>query len=143
DPNDSNDDSFLNLFPTNHKFYGYMDFFAWKNIHNPSVSLKMQPDPKVTVQLDGHAFWLFSNEDAWYRANGVTQVRPVNAAARDADPFVGTEVDLTVGYVPVKWLKLQVGYSHFFAGQYLTDTAAGPAGNDDADFGYLQAIIAF
>ena len=120
-----------------------MDFFAWKNIHNPSVSLKMQPDPKVTVQLDGHAFWLFSNEDAWYRANGVTQVRPVNAAARDADPFVGTEVDLTVGYVPVKWLKLQVGYSHFFAGQYLTDTAAGPAGNDDADFGYLQAIIAF
>lgn len=143
DPNDDKDESFLNLFPTNHKFYGYMDFFAWKNIHNPVLSLKFVPDPKVTVQIDGHGFWLYSNEDAWYRANGVAQVRPVNAAARDADPFVGTELDLTVGYAPVKWLKFQAGYSHFFAGQYLTDTAAGPAGNDDADFGYLQATIAF
>lgn len=143
DPNDDQDESFLNLFPTNHKFYGYMDFFAWKNIHNPSASLKFLPDPKVTIQIDGHAFWLYSNEDAWYRANGVTQVRPVNASARDADSFVGTEVDLTVSYAPVKWLKLQAGYSHFFAGQYVADTAAGPAGNDDADFGYLQATIAF
>ena len=143
DPNDDEDGSFLNLFPTNHKFYGYMDFFAWKNIHNPSASVKFAPDPKVTIQIDGHAFWLYTNEDAWYRANGVTQVRPVNAAARDADTFVGTEVDLTVGYTPTKWLKLLAGYSHFFAGQYLTDTAAGAGGDDDADFAYLQATITF
>jgi hypothetical protein len=143
DSNDSEDESFLNLFPTNHKFYGYMDFFAWKNIHNPSASVKLAPDPKVTVQIDGHAFWLYTNEDAWYRANGVAQVRPVNAAARDADTFVGTEVDLTVGYTPKKWLRLLAGYSHFFAGQYLTDTAAGASGDDDADFAYLQATITF
>jgi hypothetical protein len=143
DPNDDKDESFLNLFPTNHKFYGYMDMFAWKNIHNPSVSLKFAPGPKVTVQLDGHAFWLYANEDAWYRANAVAQVRPVNAAARDADTFVGTEVDLTVGYAPTKWLRFLAGYSHFFAGEYLTDTAFGPAGDDDADFGYVQATVSF
>lgn len=143
DPNDDKNESFLNLFPTNHKFYGYMDMFAWKNIHNPSVSLKFAPDPKITVQIDGHGFWLFTNEDAWYRANAVTQVRPVNAAARDADPFIGTEVDLTVGYTPVKWLRFLAGYSHFFAGEYLADTAAGAGGDDDADFAYVQAIIAF
>ncbi|MFA6560301.1 MAG: alginate export family protein [Verrucomicrobiia bacterium] len=146
DPNDNTDQSFLNLFPTNHKFYGYMDFFAWKNVHNPALSLKLTPyqDPKAawrafTVQLDGHAFWLYTNEDAWYRANAVTRVRPLNAAARNADSFVGEEIDLTLAYSPWKFLKLQTGYSHFFAGDYVAQTGNA----SDANFGYLQATISF
>ena len=150
DPNDATDQSFLNLFPTNHKFYGYMDFFAWKNVHNPALSLKLTPyqDPKAawrafTIQLDGHWFWLYSNEDAWYRANAVTRVRPLNAVARAADPFVGEEIDLTLAYSPWKFLKLQAGYSHFFAGDYVRQTAAGANGDSDANFGYLQATLSF
>lgn len=146
DPNDRKDESFLNLFPTNHKFYGYMDFFAWKNVHNPALSLKLTPyqDPKAawrafTIQLDGHAFWLYSNEDAWYRANAVARVRPLNAAARAADPFVGEEVDLTLAYSPWKSLKLQAGFSRFFAGDYVRQTGNA----SDANFGYLQATVTF
>ena len=142
-PNDSKDESFLNLFPTNHKFYGFMDLFAWKNIHDPSLSLKLAPLKNLSVQLDGHAFWLYSTDDAWYRANGVTQVRPVNAAAIKADPFAGNELDLTIGYAPLKWLKVLAGYSHFFAGQYLTDTKTASVGDSDADFGYLQLTVTF
>lgn len=145
-PNDNTDQSFLNLFPTNHKFYGYMDFFAWKNVHNPALSLKLTPyqDPKAawrafTVQLDGHAFWLYTNEDAWYRANAVTRVRPLTATARNANSFVGEEVDLTLAYSPWKFLKLQAGYSRFFAGNYVEQTGSG----SDANFGYLQATITF
>jgi hypothetical protein len=147
DPTDGQSESFMNLFPTNHKFYGYMDFFAWKNIHNAALSLKFTPyqDPKlafrnVTVQLDGHAFWLYTNDDAWYRANAVTRVRPITPGA---NPFVGTELDLTVGFTPYKWLKLQGGYSHFFAGDYVRQTASGANGRDDADFGYVQATLTF
>jgi hypothetical protein len=143
DPNDGRDESFLNLFPTNHKFYGYMDLFAWKNIHNPSVSMRFVPHPKVWAQIDGHAFWLYTNEDAWYRANGVATVRPLNAAARSANTFVGTELDLTVSYTPIKWLRLLGGFSHFFAGTYLKDTQMATAGRDDANFGYVQAILSF
>jgi len=143
---DRSDESFLNLFPTNHKFYGYMDLFAWKNIHNLAAQLKFTPyqDPAaawkaVTVQLDYHAFWLYTNEDAWYRANGVATIRNPTPAARNADTFVGTEFDLTISYSPLKWVKLQAGYSHFFAGDYLR--ATGPA--TDADFGYLQTTLSF
>lgn len=143
DPEDDKDESFLNLFPTNHKFYGYMDMFAWKNIHNPSVSLRFTPHQKAFVQIDGHGFWLYTNEDSWYRANAVATVRPLDAAARNADTFVGTEVDLTVGYNPWKWLRILAGYSHFFSGDYLTDTQTATAGNDDADFGYVQASLIF
>jgi hypothetical protein len=143
-PNDNKDESFLNLFPTNHKFYGYMDFFAWKNVHNPALSLKLAPVKNVTVQLDGHAFWLYTNQDAWYRANAVTRVRPLNAAALNAGSFVGTEFDLTVTWLtPWKWMKWQAGYSHFFPGDYVRDTASGAAGSDGADFGYVMTTLTF
>ena len=38
-----------------------------------------------------------------------------------------------------KNFKVQAGYSHFFAGDYLSDT--GPS--DDADFGYLMTSISY
>ena len=52
DPLDREVETFQNLFPTNHKFYGFMDVFAWQNIHNPAISLKTQPLKTVPVQLD-------------------------------------------------------------------------------------------
>jgi hypothetical protein len=114
-----------------------------ENVHNPSVSLRVKPLTEVFVELDGHGFWLYSTDDAWYRANGVVQVRPVNAAARQASPFAGSELDLTVGYTPLKWLKVLAGYSHFFAGSYLTDTQTATLGDSDADFGYVQLTVSF
>jgi hypothetical protein len=143
DPTDDSSESFLNLFHTNHKFYGAMDLFAWKNIHNPYLSLKLNPHSKLTVQLDGHAFWLQTNEDAWYRASGVAAVRTLSPAAREADRFVGTEVDLTVTYAFNKHVRIVGGYSHFFAGKYLEDTAAPGSGDSDADFAFLQTVISF
>ncbi len=139
---DSTDDSietFQNLFPTNHLYYGYMDLFSWQNLHNPSVSLRVTPMESVTVQLTGHAFWLATNEDAWYRANGTSRVRPVNAITRDADTYTGSEIDLTVAWKAGRSLHILAGYSHFFNGDYLRST--GPA--DDADFGYLQVTLDF
>ncbi len=138
-PGDSTVETFQNLFPTNHKFYGYMDAFSWQNMHNPAISLKVAPCKKVTAQVDYHGFWLATNEDVWYRANGATAVRPLNALARNADKFAGSEIDFTVTYKPVKQLALQAGYSHFFAGGYLKDTGA----HDDANFAYVQATIDF
>ncbi len=139
DATDNDIQTFQNLFPTNHKFYGYMDLFSWQNIHNPELSLRVSPCSKVTAQLDGHAFFLATTEDSWYRANGVTTVRPLNAAARNASSYVGAELDFTVTYTPVKQLSFQAGYSHFFAGDYLQETGQ----HDGADFGYVMATLNF
>lgn len=133
---DGHVNTFQNLFPTNHKFYGYMDLFSWQNIHNPAVSFSMQPAKSIKLQLDYHAFWLAETGDAWYRANGVTQVRPINSGAGS---FVGTELDFTASWKATKNVAFQVGYSHFFAGDYLAATGA----NDDADFAYTQVQIDF
>lgn len=142
DPSDGSNESFQNLFPTNHKFYGYMDLFAWKNIHNARIQFNITPVDKLMLQADYHAFWLADTSDAWFRANAATPVRGVGArnTLRDrAGNFAGQEIDFTATYPLAKWVKLHGGYSHFFAGQYLHDT--GPAA--DADFFYLQTVFQF
>ena len=137
-PKDGDSDTFQNLFPTNHKFYGYADFFSWQNIHNPALQLKLSPTKTISLQADYHLFWLAETIDGWYRANGTTKVRPPGPA-KSADSFVGSEIDLTATWKPIKNLALAAGYSHFFSGDYAK--ASGPS--DDADFVYTSLTISF
>lgn len=138
-PLDTDIETFQNLFPTNHKFYGQMDVFSWQNMHDVGAIVKAQPIKAVTLKAEYHAFWLASTDDAWYRANGATAVRPLNTLARNADNYAGSEVDVTAQWTVNKHFAVEAGYSHFFAGDYLADTGA----SDDADFGYVQATITF
>jgi hypothetical protein len=138
-PADGKLETFQNLFPTNHKFYGIMDLTAMQNMHHAIGGLRVQPTAALTFNLDYHAFFAASTDDVWYRANGLTAVRPLTPASRSADPYKGSEVDLVGTWKVSKNLQFQAGYAHFFAGNYLADTGA----SDDADFGYLQATINF
>ncbi len=138
DPLDGNSETFQNLFPTNH-IYGQADFFSWQNIHDIEANLSVKPVKPVTIRADFHAFFLASTDDVWYRANGVTAVRPLTPLARNADNYAGSEVDVLVQWAVHKNVTLEAGYSHFFAGEYLRDTGA----HDDADFGYVQATFTF
>ena len=61
------------------------------------------------------------------------------AAAQNASSYQGSELDLILTWNAKKYLQVQGGYAHFFAGNYLTDTGA----YDDANFGYVQATIKF
>jgi len=139
DPLDGDVETFQNLFPTNHKFYGQMDVFSWQNMHDIEFNLRVQPVRSVTIRADYHAFFLASTDDVWYRANGVTAVRPLTPAAQAADSYAGSEVDVLVTWAVNKYFTVEAGYSHFFAGEYLEDTGA----SDDADFAYVQATLTF
>jgi hypothetical protein len=144
DPTDGNNESFQNLFPSNHAHYGYMDEFGWRNLHNLRLQLTAQPTKKVSVEASFHAFWLAETTDYWYRANGLSTTRTRTPGGADvrtigASSFAGTEVDLAFTWKATDWLTVHGGYSHFFAGDYLEDTGPG----DDADFAYLQAALAF
>lgn len=138
-PDDDDVETFQNLFPTNHIYYGFMDAFSWQNLHDVAVTWKANPWKSVTTRLDFHAFWLAETTDSWYRANGVTTVRPLNAAAEAASRFAGTELDFVVTWQANTHLAFEAGYCRFFAGDYLADTGA----SDDANFGYAQTTISF
>ncbi len=133
---DGEQGAFQNLFPTNHPHYGYMDVFSWSNLHNVALHLSTKPVPKLTASLDYHLFWLANTNDALRRANATTTVRSISPGASN---FAGSELDLLVTYAPSTHVKLTFGYSHLFAGSYLSDTGSA----SDADFVYVMTSLSF
>lgn len=73
--------------------------------------------------------------DALYNAGGGV----VRAGDTNASSDIGNEIDLTFSYKFTTRLTGSLGYSHFFAGDFLADT--GP--DDDIDFAYAQIFFNF
>jgi len=128
-------ETFNQLFPLGHAFLGYIDIVGRQNIVDVSVGVKFSPAKKIAISLDGHFFYRAENTDALYNAGGGV----VRAGGGSSSNDVGTELDLTVKWSVNRHLTTQVGYSHFFAGDFLNETGAG----DDISFFYTQVIITF
>jgi hypothetical protein len=150
DPADDRHETFENLFPTNHKFYGYMDFFSWQNIHNVRASASIKPLKSLTLTLDYHLFWLAETADYFYTAGGAPRstAAPGSGMGYNRNPgydnFVGSEINLIASYNVKKWANLQGGYGHFFVGNYVKESLASPNfGAADADWVYVQIAINF
>jgi hypothetical protein len=135
DPTDGDNETFDNLYPTNHLHYGYMDRFSWRNMHDFAIRAKAKPMEKLTIKCDLHFFWLDDADDAWYNAGGGV-IRP---GTPGADEFVGEEIDLVASYKYNKNLSFSAGYSHFFAGDFVDDTGS----DDDADWLFFQTVYSF
>lgn len=136
DTTDNERNTFDNLWPTNHKFYGYIDLLSWQNINAYNFRLSASPTKKLSLQGDYWVFYLDETTDAAYNA-----ARGTLRAARQAagSGYVGSEADFLLKYAMNKNINLLGGYSHFFAGTFLARTGA----NDDADFFYLQSLLKF
>ena len=143
---DGSSQSFQNLFAANHQHYGFLDEFAWRNLHDARLSLSVQPHKDVECTLDYHAFWLADTTDYWFTSNANSTVRTVTPGktGRDvrtvgASNFAGHEIDFTTNWKVNPHLSFLFGYSHFFAGDYLRETGT----HNDADLGYVQATLSF
>ena len=149
-PNDNKHGTFENLFPTNHKFYGYMDFVSLQNIHNIRGIFEIKPHPRLSLAAEGHAFWLANTHDNFYNVAGAPRggIATTPGTAYGIHPgygsFVGTESDLIAGYALSRFAQLEVGYGHFFVGDYIKQSLSAPTrGSQDADYVYLQATLNF
>ncbi len=142
--------TFENLFPTNHRFYGYMDFISWQNIHNLRAATSARPCKPVLITLDWHAFWLADTHDSFYQANGARRTGQSAGPGTgyginpNFDSFVGQEVDLIATWTVTSYLTGQAGYGHFFPGEYVRQSLSAPGfGSAGADYIYAQATINF
>lgn len=145
-PNDTKNESFLNLFHTNHLHYGYMDVFSWKNLRNVGVNVRFKPFVKLdhplkkaVVRLDYHWFRLERTTDFWYRANAIAVVRPNASRTGTLPRDAGREFDATLTWSPSAPYDVLLGWSHFDAGDYLAATGRA----DNATFGYGQLVVKF
>lgn len=141
-------ETFENLFPTNHKFYGYMDFASLQNIQDVRLSLTLKPMKTLSIALEGHGFWLATTDDNFYNVGGAPRggvaSTPGNAYGVNPSygPALGAEIDFVVGWAFAKFAQLEAGYGHFFRGDYIASSLSA-VGSQDANFFYAQLNVTF
>lgn len=149
DPSDGTSNTFQNLFPTNHLYYGYMDRFSWQNMISPSFGFQCKPVKGLLLKSQAHFFWLDTTNDPWrFAGQGIVGggARYSRALTNNPSNYVGAEIDLLAKYKVSDCMSILAGYSHFFTGSYIQETAPPYGGNraaDDADFFYLQTQFDF
>lgn len=142
--------TFENLWPTNHLHYGYMDLVGWKNNMSFGPQFSMKPSKNGTFKV--HFWWhrLADADDNWYNAG--QGVQGVTRAGND-EKELGNELNIV--YVHKLFggkSTLNVGYGHFFTGDYIKKSNGGAGAgqgasnindDDDQDWGYIWWITKF
>lgn len=142
--------TFENFWPTNHLHMGYMDQLGWKNMIAYSPQLKVKPTKASWVKVNYWIFRLAQVEDNVYNAG---QGRLFATAAGNQAASLGQELDVVYSHKFKQGkISFQVGYGHFFAGEYIEKTAAGTGGaniggatfgKSDQDWGYVSLAHKF
>lgn len=127
DPTDDKMEAFDTLYATNHKFYGYMDFFLNIPVHtaglgliDPGVMVKFKPHENVTCILDYHHFL-------------VAEETP------GGETDLGDEVDLTIKVPCPKGVTFTGGFSIFSSGEAMKELR----GDEESTelFGFIMADL--
>jgi hypothetical protein len=141
DPGDGDLGTFDQLFPLGHAYFGYIDAIGRQNIIDlhPGVELTFLENKsyakKLSLRGDYHVFWRQSTDDAVYGVQGQIQ----RADGGSDERFVGSEVDLLLNWQVDRHLAAYLGYSHFFAGDFIEDTGPG----EDINFFYAAVTYTF
>jgi hypothetical protein len=141
-PNDNRHETFDNLFPTNHKFYGIMDFFSWQNMHELRVGTSIKPANRFNISLDYRSFWLADTHDYFYQVNGSARRTGGYGINSGAGNYAGSELDLIGTFTAGPAFSAQAGYGHFFIGDYVKDSL-GSSNSTDSNFVYVQLLFSF
>ncbi len=122
DPTGNVDQTFNQLFPAGHTYFGYLDVVGRQNIRDLNFQLSSNPQPWLTLLMQYHIFHLASSKDALYNAAGVaTRQDPTGAAGSD----VGSEIDGLVNLHLTPQQDVTFGYSKLFAGEFIRKTGPG------------------
>ncbi len=133
------DSRFHTLYPTNHKFYGHMDYFLnipkdtkGGGLQDAYFKINYMPSQTGKVGLDVHYFLL---------ANKVSD--PINSGQYLKLPL-GLELDLYGSYKPLSYLEIKGGYSTMLASTTSLEALNKVSGGSRKEFvgwGWLQVNV--
>lgn len=141
DPADGELGTFNQLFPLAHAYHGYADILGRQNVIDlhPGVELSLLANRKYCKSLGArlayHLFWRASDDDGIYTVAGGVSRGIGSGAGSD----IGQEIDFTLNWVINRHASALFGYSHVFAGDYISDTGA----DGDISFFYTQLQFTF
>ena len=120
DPRPGGDhETFFNVLPTNHKFYGSMDYLAFQNLRDAYVESLFGIGPNVKVRAMFHDYALTEEADAWYGGSGAFEEESFGYAPRTASYSsrdLARELDVEVTWPLQSGFELGIGGGHWWGG---------------------------
>lgn len=134
-PNLGDYNTFNQLFPFGHYYFGALDLVGRQNIRDLNAHLYLYPVKWMTLNLQYHHFELDSAKDFLYSAGGAPLRRDPTGKAGGV---VGNEFDVLVNVHLGPHSDILVGYAHLQAGDFLRNTAATPGAARSPELFYVQ-----
>ena len=139
-PTDGDHQTFFNMLPTNHIYYGFADQIELPNLVDPFVQLRLTPHPMLALNLFAHFFRLTSSSDSRYAGSGAFNNRTFGFTAQPSRGFthVGREYDVVATLTPHRALTLEAGWSWFDGGAMFSLNRSS-----QTHFGYVSAELKY
>ena len=140
DPGDGDRNTFFNILPTNHLYYGYADALAYSNLIDLLVQLKLSPLPKLGVEFIFHQFWLYTQRDSRYFGSDAFSKGSLGYGRSPSNGAnnVGQEIDIVMNYKVNQHLGLMAGFSRLFGGKVLRSFS-----DDHIDWAFFQVAFSY
>ena len=142
---DLSSNTFQNLFPTNHLFYGYMDLNSLQNLHDIRLAYTLKPTTTSMIALEAHTHYLNRTTDFWYNVAGVPR-NVATAAVGSGGSYrinpsygnhIGNELDLVAAWTFRPYAQIEAAASRYFRGDYIK-RSLNAVGSKDASYFYVQ-----
>ena len=129
--NSTKDKAFKPFYGTNHKFNGWMDYFYVGSYMNGTGLMDI--NTPIIYKKDKFSAVLIPH---FFSAQGDL----LNPDSSKADAYLGTEIDLALGYKLYKNITFNIGYSHMFATESMEILKSG---SKDETNNWIWAMITF
>lgn len=131
------DNSFIPLYGTNHKFYGFMDYFYVGSNHGQGG----RTAGLIDIHLDTK--WKLGEKNALvanlhYFASEADLFEDVNNFSEKADPYLGMELDLVYVLNLTSDIVMNLGYSHMFVGESMKLVKDGGNFSENQSWAWLM-----
>ena len=140
DPLDGDHDTFFNVLPTNHLYYGFADQLAFQNLWNSFVQLRLAPHPLLALNLFVHQFRLLEADDSRYAGSGAFDESAFGFPATTSGGHrnVGTEYDVVATFTPHAAVTVEAGFAWLDGGAVFRAAA-----ERDVQFGYVSMELRY
>ena len=123
-PNDNDHETFDGAFGARDKMYGRMNLMHWKNLRDAQLNLEIKPKKWLYIKTEFHKFRLAEKKDAWY-LNPKAYCDKTGSSSDE----LGKEFDI-VGRINLpKGNQIQLGFGHFWPGEFARKKASHKASN--------------
>lgn len=115
--------TFDQLYPTNHYYYGITNQVGRRNMKDLRGGIWIRPEKWLTIKTEGHGLWLASAMDGLYTSGGAMTIAPVAGGAKYTD--IGQELDFIGDVKLSRYYDIGAQYGHLFAGNFINTYSPG------------------